>query len=288
MNKRINWTEWNEWLKENYSLMATKRIAEHIGCSVAAVKQQASKWGIAKFPDDIAFFENWSAESAYIIGLWAADGYANVRRGKGVAVSISQSRGDGLMGRIKDIVGRGSVYYIPQHGSHRWTLHSRKLYEFLNAVFGHDVRAKSRTMQWPDIPGRLERDFIRGFCDGDGHVGISSAGYAQIRFYCGSEVFRDALHTKIAELTGIEGTTALAINDVHLIIYHGIKAVCLAKWLYQEGDFSLKRKQAVAQELAAQKQGRINKDSLTPKMRAKFPGILGRYVRETARYLLAS
>ena len=288
MRKRIDWADWNEWLKENYSLMDTREISEHIGCSMGAVRQQAFKQDLTKFPDDISFFENWSAESAYIIGLWAADGYANVREGKGVAISISQSHGDGLMERIKDIVGHGSVNYIPQHGSHRWTLYGRKLYEFLNELFGHDVQAKSRIMQWPSIPPEFERDFIRGFCDGDAHVGIDNRGYATVRFSCGSIDFRNALVAKIADLTGIEASIATDKIGVHLAIYAGIKAVCLATWLYREGDLAMLRKIESSQELAAQKQNRINKNSLTPQMRQKFPHILGRYWRETAQYLLSA
>ncbi|HUX30106.1 MAG TPA: LAGLIDADG family homing endonuclease [Thiobacillus sp.] len=284
---RTNWKDWNDWLVENYADVPTREIAEQIGCSMGAVKQQAHKLGLAKYPDDISFFENWTAESAYIIGLWAADGYANVRPGKGVAISISQSHGDGMMETIREIVGQGSVYHIPQHGSMRWTLYSRRFYEFLNKLFGHDVRAKSRGLQWPDVPPKYERDFIRGFCDGDGHIGIDKRGRSQIRFYCGSEAFRDALLSKIANRTGIEGTTSLAINDVHLIIYSGIKAVCLANWLYRDGDMAIARKMDAAREIQVQKQDRINKDSLTPKMRQTFPTILGRYGRETTQYLLS-
>ena len=284
--KRINWAEWDAWLKEQYVELTTQEIAEHIGCSMGAVRQKAAKLHLIKFPDDISFFENWSAESAYIIGLWAADGYANVRPGKGVAISISQNDGE-MMRRLRETVGHGSVHHIHQHDSYRFELYSRKLYEFLNNLFGHDVQAKSRTLQWPSVPAEFERDFIRGFCDGDGHLGINDRGRVQVRFYCGSEVFRDALLSKITELTGIEGTTSLAINDVHLIIYCGIKAVCLAQWLYQDGDLALDRKQKVAQELAGRKQDRINKDSLTPKMRQMFPTITGRYWRETAQYLLS-
>jgi hypothetical protein len=289
MAKRTNWKRWNAWLTENYSKLSAKEIQEHIGCSMAAVRQQAHKLGLVKFPDDISFFENWTSESAYIIGLWAADGYANVRPGKGVAVSISQSHGGGICERIREIVGRGSVYYIPQHKSHRWTLHSRKFYEFLNEVFGQDVQAKSRTLQWPvSLPVEYERDFIRGYCDGDGHVSVSGRNRPLIRFYCGPETFRDALLERIEHWTGIEGTTSIAIGEVYLALYDSIKATCLAHWLYQPKDLAIPRKVEAAQEIVSIEQGRINKDSLTPKMREMFPEILDRYWKDTGQFLFAT
>ena len=286
MKKRTNWAEWNEWLEANYATIPTREIAEHIGCSMEAVKQQAFKRKLTKFPDDISFFENWTHESAYIIGLWAADGYANVRPGKGVAVSISQSHGGGICERIQEIVGRGSVYYIPQNKSHRWILYSRKFYEFLNETFGQDVRANSRTIQWPHIPLEFERDFIRGYCDGDGHVGRHSS-QSMIRFYCGSEEFRDALMGKIEGWTGIEGTVSIAINTVHLAIYTSIKGMCLAHWLYRPEDLAIPRKVEAAREVIDIGQIKVSKDSITPKMREMFPDILSKFSRETSDYLIA-
>ena len=285
--KRQSWTdERNEWLAEHYVNLTNRDIAQRLGRSMEAVKQQAHKLGLTKYPDDISFFENWSAESAYIIGLFAADGYAQNRPGRGVALSISQKEKE-ILERIQALVGRGNLYYIWQNDSYRYELHSRKLYEFLNGVFGHDVQAKSRTLQWPTVPGQYERDFIRGYCDGDGHVSLDGRGAAQIRLCSGSECFRDGLLAKVADLTGIRGTTALTINDLYLALYSSIKAVCLAKWLYRPGDLAMERKREAARELAAQEQNRINKDSLTPTMRRKFPTILGRHDRETANYLLA-
>jgi hypothetical protein len=286
MARRTNWAEWNGWLDENYAKVPTREIAERIGCSMEAVKQQACKRKLVKFPDDISFFENWTSESAYIVGLWAADGYANVRPGKGVACSISQSHGGGICERIKEIVGRGSVYYIPQHESHRWTLYSRKFYEFLNETFGQDVRANSRTIQWPCVPLELERDFIRGYCDGDGHIG-RHRNQSMVRFYCGSEEFRDALMGKIAKWTGVEGTTSVAINTVYLAIYTSIKAICLADWLYQPGDLAIPRKVEAAQEIIDIGQVKILKAGITPKMLKLFPEILSRFSRETSNYLMA-
>jgi len=280
------WTdELNQWLTENYVDLTNREIAKRLGRSMTAIRVQASRLGLTKYPDDISFFENWSPESAYIVGLFAADGYAQVRPGKGVALSISQKEKE-ILERIQGLLGRGRLYYIHQYDSYRYELHSRKLYEFLNRVFGHNVQAKSRTLQWPTVLDEYLRDFIRGYCDGDGHVSVNGRGRPLIRFYCGSEDFRDVLMDTISRLTGIIGTTSLAINDVHLALYDGIKAVCLAKWLYQPGDVAKPRKVQAAEAIAKTDQDRIRMDSVTPKMRETFPGILSRFSRPTADYLM--
>jgi len=283
---RVDWADWNEWLEKNYQHLTTREISEHIGCSMQAVRQQAFKRKLVKFPDDISFFENWTPESAYVIGFFASDGYAQVRPGKGVAISITQKDGE-ILERIKALIGRGSLYYVRQHDSYRLEWYSRKLYDFLCALFGHDVQAKSQTLQWPDVPTEFERDFLRGVCDGDGHISFDKRGRPQIRFYCGSEDFRDVVIAKILEWTGVEGTTSMAIHEVRLALYTGIKAACLAKWLYRDADLSLERKHKVAKEMAAHAQDRIQKSSLTPKMQEMFPDILSRYSRDANTRLMS-
>jgi hypothetical protein len=287
MARRTNWTEWNDWLTENYSKLSAHEIQERIGCSMSAIRQQANRLDLVKFPDDISFFENWTPESAYIIGLWAADGYANVRPGKGVAISISQTGELPMLERIQKLVGRGKLYYIWQNGSHRWELHSRKTYEFLCDLFGHDVKAKSKTLQWPNIAPEFERDFIRGYCDGDAHLGLDSDGYAQVRFSTGSIDFRNALVDKVSGLTGIEANAHTDNVGVNLALYLGIKGICLAHWLYRDGGLALERKIEMARNLASQEQEHIRKESLTPKMQEMFPDILDRYWKQAGQRLVA-
>ena len=277
---RKKWTsEDNNFLRENYHRLSYEKIVERLGRSGGAIRQQAYKLGLSKFPDDISFFENWSSDSAYVVGFWAADGYANVREGKGIALSITQKSRD-ILEQIQKLLGTGNLYYIHQYDSYRLEWHSRNGYKWLNSIFGHNVEHKSRTMQWPNIPNGYVRDFIRGYFDGDGHISIDGRGTPQMRFYCGSEEFRARLMDKISQCTGIEGTTSTAINDVYLALYIGVKAICLAKWLYSDcKTIVLKRKKEVADEMMSLRK-RYNRASVTPKMRASFPSILDRKAYE--------
>jgi hypothetical protein len=56
----------------------------------------------------------------------------------------------------------------------------------------------------------------------------------------------------------------------------GIKAVCLADWLYRDATIALERKAVIAREMM-DSSGVARADSLTPKMREMFPHILERY-----------
>lgn len=271
---RKEWTEEETiFLQENYHLLSYEDVKQRLGRSGGAIRQKANKLGLAKFHDDISFFTKWSEESAYFIGLFAADGYAQVREGKGTVISITLKDGE-LLERIQKIVNRGNLYYIKRYDSYRYELNSRHLYDNLCVLFGHNVQRKSRTLQWPNIPDKYVRHFIRGECDGDGHISFDKRGTPQIRFYCGSEDFRDAILTKIERFTGIVGTKSTGIFTVYLALYAGIKAICLAQWLYSDCNLALERKRKVALEVAAARR-KYNYASVTPKMQEMFAPILG-------------
>jgi len=278
---------WSEsdvaFLTENYSRLGGKGVAQVLGRSHGAVKVKASLLGLRRFQDDISFFTKWTNESAYVIGLWAADGYANVRPGKGVAVSITQKEKEILL-KIKELVGRGCLYYIWQNDSHRYTLHSRALYDHLCKVFGQDVSRKSKTLQWPDIPDKYVRHFVRGYCDGDAHVGVSKRNEPQIWVSSGSSTLMDAVLEYVFCMTGIMGGRYMANDGMHLVIYTGIKAVCLASWLYADGDLAMRRKLKAASEIARVNQSRVNSKSVTSKMMSMFPEILSRYRNLVERF----
>lgn len=271
---RKEWTEEETiFLRENYHLLSYEEIMQRLRRSGGAIRVKANKLRLVKFPDDVSFFTRWSEESAYFIGLFAADGYAQVRNGKGTIISITLKDKE-LLDRIQASVGRGNLYYIKKYDTFRYELNGRHLYDYLCVLFGHNVQRKSRTLQWPNIPDKYIRHFIRGECDGDGHVSFDKRGTPQIRFYCGSEIFRDAILAKIREFTGIEGTKSVGINTVYLALYTGIKAICLAQWLYSDCNLALERKRKVALEVAAARR-RYNRASVTPKMQGMFAGILG-------------
>jgi len=123
-----------------------------------------------------AFFDEWSAPMAYILGLVYADGYVRFDRlvfcfgTNGLAdvwriIQLMESNA-----RPKEVANNGFV-------SWRVTFCSNYLVERLH-LLGTPIGKKSYNIRFPvDIPAALQRHFIRGYWDGDG-----TATNSQIKF----------------------------------------------------------------------------------------------------------
>jgi hypothetical protein len=271
---------WSEadvaFLRANYTELSHLELMEKLGRSHGAIRLKASQLGLRKFPDDISFFENWSDDSAHVIGFWAADGYVNVREHE-TRFSISQTNNRQILEDIQALVGRGTICWIRQTKSWRYEFASKKLYQMFNELFGHDVRHKSRILQWPVISEQCVRHFLRGYCDGDAHIGIDKRGVPQIRVSSGSRDFIDAVLTVMMKHVGIQGTTHTTKLGTNLALYTGIKAICSAKWLYSDCTLAIAEKKETALQMAKMQQSCVNRASVSPKMMRLFPEILAPY-----------
>lgn len=125
---------------------------------------------------DVDFFENIdSEEKAYILGLLSADGYVD-RTGKWVAIAL-QERDEHILVDLKRAINSSAPIrcktsvggFAGSKPQKVLTLSSRKLVVDL-ARFGV-VPRKSYTITYPVIDPNLDRHFIRGIVDGDGHIG---------------------------------------------------------------------------------------------------------------------
>ena len=119
-----------------------------------------------KYAVDEAFFDRWSPEMAYVLGFWFADGYMRKERSYRI-LFISNDRGvlEAMRSAMK------SEHPIrKQKGDNAWNVSicSKRLYFALARRGG--IRAKSRTITFPDVPPPYIADFIRGYFDGDGSV----------------------------------------------------------------------------------------------------------------------
>jgi hypothetical protein len=121
------------------------------------------------------FFKTWSRVMAYVLGYWYADGSlenAVSLRGKYIRVT---SIDEGTILKIKRWLGSehtivvlepteahpGKTRYFLRIGSHVLYNDLEKLGLYPN---------KSLTVQFPQIPEKYLKDFVRGYLDGDGCV----------------------------------------------------------------------------------------------------------------------
>jgi len=128
------------------------------------------------------FFNKWSPQMAYVLGLVYADGTVqqlptnnSLRLGWGEDSKQLVYNVLHLMGSNKDPT------QVDNHGYPFWyiTFSSKDMCNRLNEL-GVPAGKKSHILQWPDnIPPRCIPDFIRGYWEGDGtvndiYLGLSS------------------------------------------------------------------------------------------------------------------
>ncbi len=273
---RRDWTEEeDQFMRENYQRLSWEELVEHLGRTKGAITQRSNFLGIKKYVDPYPFFEEWTEESAYAIGFWAADGWINKRGDESIRIGFGQKDHD-ILYALRDTIGAGRIS-IKTSGMGHYYIQSVKIYERLCEIFGRDVCGKSHTLTWPDIPDEYVRHFLRGAVDGDGALWKRKQdGLWEFSYTSSSKEFVDMLVFYIGELTGIKITT----TDQKQGVWHsrcvGIKAVCIADWLYRDSSIALERKAWIAREMMGT-HGQCRASSLTPKMREMFPHIIKQY-----------
>jgi hypothetical protein len=272
---RVVWTEDElDYLREHNQEMSWEELGKQLGRTPMAVQVRASMLGLKKYIDPFPFFETWTEESAYVVGFFAADGWATKRGPASIRIGFAQNE-LGILQKLQAVIGTGRISYKAS-GSHHFYVQSVKTYEHFCKIFGRDVCKKSRTLQWPDVPDEYIRHFIRGAVDGDGSLFKHSGNLWSFAYTSSSFDFASALTKVIFDRTGI----VLSLGENKESVWHarctGIKAVCLADWLYRDATISLERKAWIAREMM-ETRGIAQASSITPKMRATFPHIIEGY-----------
>lgn len=272
---RVRWDEESlQYLRENYQKKTFEELSEHLNRTPMAIQVRASMLGMQRYIDPFPFFETWSEKLAYIVGFWAADGWASKRGPESIRIGFAQKE-KGILESIKDVLGTGRIVR-KGWGGYVYYFQSVKVYNWLCALFEMDICNKSNTISWPNIPNGYVVHFIRGAFDGDGSIMRQGERLWIMSYATGSGQFARSMAKSIELFTGIK--LGVGINKIN--VYHarcgGIKAVCLADWLYRDSSIALNRKMKLAQQ-AMETVGMAWKKSLTPKMREMFPHIISRY-----------
>jgi hypothetical protein len=168
------------------------------------------------------FFKTWSADMAYVLGYFAADG-SMLKNGRGAHFIEFTSTDPILIDIVKAVVGsnhkimeriRGGntkTAYRIQFGSKEW---------FADLTALGFTQHKSLSMSYPDIPSEFLGHFVRGYLDGDGcaylgrHWRKDSQEYRwvfHVLFTSGSYEFLKALHEELKD-HGISGGHISAKN----------------------------------------------------------------------------
>jgi hypothetical protein len=195
-----------------------------------------------KYQFNRAFFDQWTPDMAWFIGLMYADGNIQNTRNR----ALLSSRDIDLLEQVRDLVG--SNFPIEMHGDGpNLYLYSVDMVECLEC-YGLTPN-KSLTKQFPDVPADCLSHFMRGYWDGNGW--ITNKGSIEVTI--GVELASPHFATGIAaSLSGVTHTQIVSVerawhrpcylkgvlveqkHPIYAITICGPRARTVLNWMYQD------------------------------------------------------
>jgi intein-encoded DNA endonuclease-like protein len=223
---------------------SSTKIAEIAGISDRSVRRILVENGVKTRPAgqprkrdvDESFFDTWSNDMAYILGVIVTDGCVH-----GNTLSISQKDYDYLK-MISEKMGCNNPYIMrKKDGVCVLIINSKHIILSLQA-YGIIPR-KSLVIEFPNVPEQYLGHFLRGVFDGDGY--IHPKGYIVV-FTSGSKNFAYGLFGCLKEY-GFQTRVCEDTEGYYRIIISGKDDVIrFGHWIYDnDNDLSLKRKKSV-------------------------------------------
>lgn len=230
---------------------------------------------MARTARPVEFFRVWSAEMAYVLGYWWADGCMYIKPSTTAHEVKFASKDREHLEIIANIIGESHHTRPVTKGSdcYDMTYCSKEMYYDLIAHGG--TPRKSHTMGMPQVSSKLLAHFARGFVDGDGTL-VWNGDRPVIQIYSASAKFLIGISQAIEETTGIPAPNITANRALYYIKWSTIRAKCLAAWLYVENPgIALERKAAIAADfLSWQPKKRPERGTITEGMRRRFAAYL--------------
>lgn len=194
----------------------------------------------------VEFFRLWSAEMAYVLGYWWADGYMYIKPSTTAHEIEFASNDREHLELIAQTIG--TTYHIrlvaKTSKCYEITYCSKEMYNDLLQLGG--TPRKSRTTLMPIVPFELLPHFIRGFVDGDGTLSWNG-DRPIVQIYSASSHLLTAMGSAIEKATGIPAPNIASNRKQFYIKWSTIRAKCLVAWLYEQNPgLALDRKAVIA------------------------------------------
>lgn len=221
-----------EWAKNNNGRILCKY------CS-AAIKQSGRANTNCKYKSlDDNFFEVVDTElKAYLLGWIASDGHIAKKTS---AIIINIHKRDGVvLEQIKNSFCKElKIKYNKKRGMASLTINSKKIHEDVCKLLGIDGGGKkSDIVKFPSLySDELRWAFLRGYFDGDGHVGLKKSRFPYPRCSISSDSI--SMLNSIKEFTG--NPAKIVKNQIE---WYGTSALDFLHKLYVNAKFYLQRKQ---------------------------------------------
>lgn len=198
LSKKINkiWDIKEErYLINNYDKIPVIKICDYLNRSYQSVTLKAMFMGLKvkhkylKSKYDENFFNNWSDNLSYMVGIVLSDGYVSNPK-FGCFIRLAMCDKD-VVEKIKFVVGyTGNIYKKdPRHENYKilyiMNLYGQKMWNFfIDLGMDHN---KSYTAKFPNnVPSEYILHCIRGIFDGDGSISMGRKHYPSARI-CGTK-----------------------------------------------------------------------------------------------------
>lgn len=220
------------------------KIAEFLNRSYCSVVYKAIRLGLKtqfeyrKPKYNEAFFDLWSSELAWLVGIILSDGSISAFNIKRYYVVLAMCDVD-VVDKVKDSIGyTGNVYNRKIESGkilYQIKFHGRKAHQFF-VDLGMDNH-KSYTAKWPiGLPNEHVGHFLRGLLDGDGSVSFNKNGYPFARI-CGTE----SVVRSVAEHVGLHHTIHHNETKTNYIVqYTGDRAKKFLDFIYKDSIESMR------------------------------------------------
>lgn len=189
------------------------------------------------------FFDG-SAESDYVAGLLAADGWVD-SNARYWCLQQSGDHGKLLVEAVKELIDTDThVKTLKTLGKdgHKIHITSSKMCEDLDIIY--DVRArKTYNYRGPYNTARMSKAFIRGYLDGDGSIGRYAVGDSKdllVVSFVGTPSFIDRVRLEVPIPPSVR-TIPHAKSLVELR-WNGAKAFDFCNWLYSDHHLPISSK----------------------------------------------
>jgi len=186
------------------------------------------------------FFDEWSSDMAYVLGLLFTDGC--ISKTGTVALSINDKE---LLESVRNAMRSTHKIELSKHQKRLYIFHFARKYmvERLKAL--GLVSHKSMVIKFPEVPFEYLSDFLRGVFDGDGSVFYEkNAPHSSIRskFVSSSEGFIKGINDNLMRL-GMPGRTIYRQKTkngwYYMFAYAHKNSLKLRDILYKNGSASL-------------------------------------------------
>lgn len=208
---------------------------------------------------------------AYMFGFLMGDGHlSETTRNRGRLSAEVSVRDEMILHRFTELVPctthvsyrSRETNFASRSDTVTWALHDRQVREAFKAC-GFPVGRKSESVRPPPCAYSV-RDYLRGWVDADGSVGVTGQGKVFVSLTTHSEAIKDLFIEHVYRVTGRQKVATRNQRDgvFNLVVLEWM-AFDLASDLYYVDCLSLPRKYAAARHITSQCRPPVTKDRRT-------------------------